>query len=107
MKYNGLALATSITTLINAIFLIFMLNKKETKIITKDLIIYIIKIILSAVLMAEIVIIINLGLKEILFGNIIKNIIRMIIGAILGVLVYFGVTILFGANELKTLLKKE
>lgn len=54
--------------------------------------------------MAEIVIIINLGLNKILFGGMIKDIIRMAIGAVSGVVVYFIVTMLFNANELKTLL---
>ena len=40
LKYNGLALATSITTLINAVALIIMANKNNTKIITKDLLKY-------------------------------------------------------------------
>lgn len=40
LEYNGLALATSITTLTNAILLIIMANKRQTKIITKELLIY-------------------------------------------------------------------
>lgn len=84
-----------------------MANKNGTKIITKDLIIYLGKIILSAVLMAEIVLIINLGLNKIFAGGMIKDIIRMVIGALSGVIVYFSVTMLFKANEIKSLLKKE
>ena len=57
--------------------------------------------------MAEIVIIINIGLAKVLFGGIIKDIIRMIIGAISGVMVYMGVTMLFKVNEIKSLLKKD
>lgn len=84
-----------------------MANKNGTKIITKDLVIYLGKIILSTVLMSEIVIIINMGLSKVLFGGIIKDVIRMVIGAFSGVIVYFGTTILFKANEIKGLLKKD
>lgn len=56
--------------------------------------------------MAEIVIMLNLGLNKILFGSIIKDIIRMIIGAISGIIAYFSITILLKSNEIKTLLKK-
>lgn len=107
LKYNGLALATSITTLINAMALIFMANKNNIKIITKDLIVYMIKIFLLAFLMAEIVIIINLMLSNVLFGGIIKDIVRILIGAVIGVISYFILTMLFDANELKGLLKKD
>lgn len=57
--------------------------------------------------MAEIVIIINIGLNKVLFGGIIKDIIRMLIGAASGIIVYLVVTMLFKANELKDLLKKD
>lgn len=106
MQYNGLALATSVTTLLNAVLLLFIANRKQSKIINKELLIYLLKIILSAVLMAEIVIIIDFGLNYILYGTMLKDIIRMMIGAFSGIIVYFVVTMLFNANELKTLFKK-
>lgn len=106
LGYMGLALATSITALLNATILIFVTNKKQTKIISRDLLIYIGKIVISAILMAEIVIMINFVLNKILVGSMIKNIIRMIIGAISGIVTYFVMTLILKANEVKTLLKK-
>lgn len=52
--------------------------------------------------MAEIVIIINIELNQILVGGMIKDIIRMGIGAVSGVIVYFGITFLLKVNEIKT-----
>ena len=57
--------------------------------------------------MAELVIIIDMGLSKILSDGMIKDIIRMGIGAISGVIIYFGLTMYFKANELKSVLNKE
>ena len=107
MQYNGLALATSITTLMNAAFLLLASNRNHVKIFNKELVIYLAKIAISAVVMAVVVILVDFGLNNFLYGSLIKNIIRMVIGALSGVLVYFAVTMLLKANELKELLKKE
>ena len=106
LGYRGLALATSVTALLNATVLIFVANKKQTKIISRDLLIYIGKIVLATILMAEIVILVNSLLNKVLIGSMIKDITRMIIGAISGIITYFVMTIVLKANEIKTLLKK-
>lgn len=101
LNFYGLALATSITALLNAIILTALANKKESKIISKELGIYILKVLLSAILMSVIVNLVNLALKDIIAGSILLDILRMFIGAICGVISYFIITIIFKINEFK------
>lgn len=107
LSYKGLALATSITALINALLLIVMSRKNNMKIVKKELIYYLLKIFASACIMAVCVILINNKLEKILFNGMIKNIIRMGIGASSGVVIYFAITIFLKVNEFKTLMKKD
>ena len=106
MTFNGLALATSITALLNAGILTFIANKKEKGIIDKELLLYIAKTVISAIIMAVIVILTNVVLKDALTGSLVLNILRMIIGAVVGVTVYFVATILLKVNEFKNLIVK-
>ncbi len=105
MTFNGLALATSITALLNAIILTVLANKKDKGIISRELFIYIGKIALCTICMALIVILVNVGLKYVLTGSLIANILRMLIGATSGVVSYFVITMVFKVNQIKELIK--
>lgn len=107
LSFNGLALATSITALLNALILTFLANKKEKGIINKELLFFVAKVAISALIMAIIVVLVNIGLKNILTGTLIKEILRMIIGAASGVIAYFVVTMLLKVNQFKELLKSK
>lgn len=98
---NGLALATSITAIINAFTLMYMLNK-TTNIITKNFTIFVLKTLFSAFVMGSVVHLIN---KFLITLNML-NILRMIIGAVLGVCVYYLITYLLKSDEIKIIDRK-
>jgi len=107
LTFKGLALATSVTALLNAVILTYIANKKEKGLINKDLIFYILKVVVSAIIMFLTVTIINNVLKDFFNGTLILEIVRMVIGALLGVITYFVATMLFKVNEFKSILSKE
>lgn len=107
MAFKGLALATSITALLNAIILTTLANKKEKGIVNRELLIYIAKIAISAIGMAIVVVITNIFLNNSLQGGLILDIVRMVIGAGIGCVVYFALTMLLKVNEFKNLIKKK
>ena len=114
LTYCGLALATSITTLLNATILLVIANKKNASknkkaenIVSVDLLKYLMKILISAIGMIAVVWMWNNHLSTILNKNIIENLIRMITGAGLGIIFYLAVTTLLKVNLLKELTKKE
>lgn len=96
MSVNGLALATAITALINALLLVFIANK-DVKIITKDIIVFIFKTLLSTAIMGIMVYILN----SFLCGLLINKIIRMLIGAAVGIVVYLVTTYIMDIKMLK------
>lgn len=102
MDVNGLALATSITAIVNAITLMYMSNK-NVKIITKELGIFVAKIIVSALVMGVVVYLLNLYLVALP----IISIFRMIVGAAIGVITYYLMTYLLNANEIKLFKKTD
>ena len=101
MSFNGLAPATSISAIINAVILITVASKKQKTLINKELIINILKMFASAILMGIVVYFTDAVLKNILTGSFIKNIIRMVIGAGVGFVFYYILTIKLDVNELK------
>ena len=107
MTFNGLALATSITALLNAGILTFIANKKEKGIINRELLTYILKIVFSAVGMATIVVFVNVILKDVITGSLMLDILRMVIGASVGVISYFVITTILKVNEFKNLVKEK
>ena len=106
MSFNGLALATSITAILNAIILLVMLNKNEKGIVNKELLIYLGKIAISAVGMVALVVVVNIFLNNCLQGNLFLDILRMCIGAGIGVIAYFVFTMILKVNEFKNMIKK-
>lgn len=102
LDVKGLALATSITAIVNAITLMYMANK-NVKIITKELGTFIAKVIISALVMGVVVYLLNNYLQ----ASSLINIFRMIIGAAMGVVTYYLMTYLLKANEIKLFKKTD
>lgn len=102
LDVKGLALATSITAIVNAITLMYMANK-NVKIITKKLGTFIAKVVISALVMGVVVYLLNNYLQ----ASSLINIFRMIIGAAMGVVTYYLMTYLLKANEIKLFKKTD
>lgn len=102
LDVKGLALATSITAIVNAITLMYMANK-NVKIITKELGTFIAKVVISALVMGGVVYLLNNYLQ----ASSLINIFRMIIGAAMGVVTYYLMTYLLKANEIKLFKKTD
>lgn len=102
LDVKGLALATSITAIVNAITLMYMANK-NVKIITKELGTFIAKVVISALVMGVVVYLLNNYLQ----ASSLINIFRMIIGATMGVVTYYLMTYLLKANEIKLFKKTD
>lgn len=100
MSFKGLALATSISSIINAIMLILVANHNQKGILNKEIIITIFKMVACALVMGIFVYLLNNLLIGFLAGSIIKNIIRMVIGAGVGVALYYMLTVFFKINEI-------
>ncbi len=98
MKVQGLALATSLTAIANAIVLILMANSKE-KIFQKSSLIVFAKMFLCALIMGVVVYFTNYYLILIGLGKII----RMIVGAAIGVVLYYLLTYMLKVDEIKIL----
>lgn len=99
LTFKGLALATSITALINGLILTILANKENKGIISKDLVFFILKVGLSALLMTLVVNLVN-GLLINAFDNtMLYNLLRMVIGAVVGFATYFITTLVLGVNE--------
>lgn len=102
LDVKGLALATSITAIVNAITLMYMANK-NVKIITKELGTFIAKVVISALVMGVVVYVLNNYLQ----ASSLINIFRMIIGATMGVVTYYLMTYLLKVNEIKLFKKTD
>lgn len=102
LDVKGLALATSITAIVNAITLMYMANK-NVKIITKELGTFIAKVVISALVMGVVVYLLNNYLQ----ASSLINIFRMIIGAAMGVVTYYLMTYLLKVNEIKLFKKTD
>lgn len=107
LAFYGLALATSITALLNALVLTVLANRKTQGLWDKDLGKYIGSIFLATIGMALVVWNINHGLAGVLGGSMGKEIVRVILGAGFGFVFYVALTTLLGVNEWKELVRKE
>lgn len=99
MQIGGLALASSISSLISGIILLIPMQKKLKTIVTKSVIMDIIKMVLSALAMAIIVF-----YSKSFLANI-NQIIMIVISVILGVCVYIVLTYIMGLEETKSVFK--
>lgn len=96
---NGLALATSCTAILNGLMLMFCANIYTKGIISKDLIVTVIKILISSLVMGLVVVCLNTLLVQIMSGNIIVDLMRMMIGATIGVITYYICAIMFKLSD--------
>ncbi|MBR6253292.1 MAG: murein biosynthesis integral membrane protein MurJ [Clostridia bacterium] len=101
LTFKGLALSFALVSIANGIVLLTILNFKYSKVITKDLLIYILKIGLATVCMGVLVYAIDFALQDYLVGTMIKNIIRLAIGGGVGVGFYFALAHLLKLNAFK------
>lgn len=101
MDFKGLALATSLSAIFNAIILVIAAYKQQKQILNKDLIVCLLKMFACAIAMGAVVFVLNKLLSKILIGGLIKNIVRMLIGASVGFVFYYVLTMLLNINELK------
>lgn len=100
MGINGLALATSITIILNALILMICANVQMKNILTRDFAISIFKILIASISMGIVVIVLNNWLIGIMNTDILQ-VIRLIIGAIVGVSVYVIVAYLMKLKEIE------
>ena len=106
LGYAGLALATALNAIINGLILTIILNKNYVGVLNKEIFKYVLKIIISTLIMAVVVIFVNNGLSHILDRGFIKDILRVSVGAIVGVITFFVTTNAVKANEFLNLIKK-
>ena len=92
LTFKGLALSFALVSIANGIVLLTILNLKYTKVINKELLMYVLKIILATFCMGVLVYAINFALQDYLEGTLIKNAIRLAIGGGVGAGFYFAVT---------------
>ncbi len=105
LEFRGLALATSLTAILNAVLLLVLVSRQEKGIWNRELLEYLLKIGISAGVMTIIVCMGNSFLVPYLHGGMVQNIIRVGLGAFAGVVVYFVCTALFKINIIKELQK--
>ena len=95
LNYGGLALATALVTIINALVLYIIQNIKIKGLLTKDNLIHLSKIVISTLLMSLLVIVFNK------YAVNINDYLRVIVGAGIGIITYFVVTLLLKVNEFR------
>ncbi len=101
LSFRGLALSFAIVSIVNGIILLTVLNFKYTRVITKDLLIYILKIMLSSFCMGVVVFVIDVTSKDYLSGTLINNLIRLAIGGGAGMALYFALAYVMKLNAFK------
>lgn len=99
MGPKGLALATSISTTVVALFLIGNLNKKIRTIDSKKSTISILKFLLTTVIMASVILITFHGLLKLLKNNSPGNIVELVLSIIAGISVYLKLCSRFNLCE--------
>ena len=101
LSFKGLALSFALVSIVNGIVLLTILNHKYTKIINKNLLTYIGKILITTFCMSVLVYGLNYILQDYLAGTLIKNIIRLAIGGGVGVIFYFALAYVLKLNAFK------
>ncbi len=98
LSYQGIALATACASFINMFVLSLLIRKEHKGIFTKDIFVYISKILISAIIMGAVI----LGLNYLLdsfTGSFINNLIRVAIAGGAGIVIYFLITYIFKCNQ--------
>ena len=98
LAHTGIALATAISSCINAVILFAIICREHKEILSKELIVNSLKILISTLIMCFVV----LGSNYLLIGlntGFIQNLLRVSVGTLLGVAMYFAFTYVLKANE--------
>lgn len=104
MGYSGLPLASAITSIFIGILMTIIVNKKVDGILTKETMKEIVKILISSVIMAILIII----FKKIIIGKtIISTIIRVGSSVVFGIIMYFSAMILMRDETLMKYISKK
>lgn len=98
-NFKGLALAAALTAIINAIILTIFLNISNKQILSKNLLLFFIKIVISVCIMAALVYYTNILLKGIFVYTNLYKIIRILVGGILGIVIYYTSTLIMKVEE--------
>lgn len=101
MEIAGLALASALSSLLSGLMLLVPMQKKFGSIITKQMIIDLIKMVFSAIIMAIIVILSSSKLGDVLVDTFINRIIVLVVPITLGAAVYMILSYLIGLQEAK------
>lgn len=101
MNVGGLALASAISSIISAIFLFVPLQKEYQNLISKEMIIDLLKMSCSAVVMTIITILCRNGMMQLTIKGLIANIIVVAVPVAAGIVVYIAVCYILGVTETK------
>lgn len=101
MGINGLALASAISSILSGIMLLIPMQKKLKNIVTKSSLVEILKMLLSAIAMAVVVIISHKLLFTVLKDSVLNQIVLIGIPVVLGITVYMAISYCMGLNEAK------
>lgn len=101
MEIGGLALASAISSILSGVMLLIPMQKKFKNIVNKQSYIDVFKMLVSAGIMAIVVVIIQAVLKSILADTFINQIITLAVPTILGVTAYMILTYIMGLNQSK------
>lgn len=104
MKHSGLALATSISTTVSVLLLIYSLKQKIGSLGTKEYITTFIKSGLASIIMGICVYIIYNQMYKLLGVSSINNLISLSLAVGIGVLIYVASSYMFGVESIKNVL---
>jgi len=106
MGHSGLALATSISAAITTVMLFINLRMKIGPIGLRSYIICFLKTLLASVIMGFAVYLIYYKLGAILPATKLVQLVILLASVIIGVIVYFGLCVVFRVKELEIILKR-
>ncbi len=99
MNVGGLALASAISSIVSAIFLFVPLQKEYQNLISKQMIVDLLKMSCSAVIMTIITILCRNGVMQLTIKGLIANIAVVAVPVVAGVVVYIAVCYILGVTE--------
>lgn len=98
--YTGLALATSVSSIICIILLFISLNKKLNKLKYSNVINILIKSIIASTVMGIIIYLLYVYLNNILYAVIFKDLVILILTIIIGIIIYAIIMYMLKVNEI-------
>lgn len=92
MDVGGLALASALSSTVSALFLLVPMQRKNKGLISKGFLIDIVKMVMTAGIMAVVVVLLRNGLLHFLTDGLITRVFVVCVPAGVGVLIYMGLT---------------